>query len=551
LISIVSTRTYARFSGHAQVRAFFKIMRITLVLSFLVVCLSTASTQDFYGSSIQEVRIEFAPKNWDTKLDSLKTVNPDARLMATAWVNGQRFDSVGVRYKGNSSYFRTRKETLKKLPFNIKLDFKIKGQVLKGTQNTIKLSNSFLDPSFLRDPLSYELIRKYMPAPQCNFTKLYINGKYWGLYVNSESVDQSFIKRNYGIQGGHIVKCDPDNWKRVRSQTGCPKGENASLTYLNDNAGCYDAFYEVEDPSAWKLLLNMIKVLNKSTDQIETVLDVDQTLWMLALNNAMVNLDSYNGSLSHNYYLWFDSSNVAHPIIWDLNMSFGGWRRDFSFQEMTDDQLIQYAPLAEFENLRRPLISRLLKNPLYRKIYLAHLRTIVAENLQNGQLLTRAQAMTKEIDPWVKLDSLKLYSQADYQNSFDKTMKSGLDNVIGLRQLIGKRAEFLSKHPLLTKPQPVIAEAKAAKEGAKIHFTSKLTNATKGGWLYYRTDRQFAFKRTPLLDDGANGDKTAADGIYSATLDATIVKQWYIAAEGDEAATTLPERASYEFFKID
>jgi len=526
-------------------------MRITLVLSFLIVCLSIVSAQDFYGSGIQEVRIEFTPKNWDAKLDSLKKVNPDSRLTATAWVNGQKFDSVGVRYKGNSSYFRTRKETLKKLPINIKLDFKIKGQVLKGTQNTIKLSNAFLDPSFLRDPLSYELIRKYMPAPQCNFTKLYINGKYWGLYVNSESVDQSFVKRNYGVQGGHIVKCDPDNWKRVRSQTGCPKGENASLTYLNDNAGCYDAFYETEDPSAWKLLLNLIKVLNKSTDQIETVLDVDQTLWMLALNNAMVNLDSYNGSLSHNYYLWFDSSNVAHPIIWDLNMSFGGWRRDFSFQEMTDDQLIQYSPLAEFENLRRPLISRLLKNPLYRKIYLAHLRTIVTENLQNGQLLTRGQAMSKEIEPWVKLDSLKLYSQADYQNSFDKTMKSGLDNVIGLRQLMAKRAEFLAKHPLLTKPQPIIAEAKANKEGARIHFTSKLTNANKGGWLYYRVDRQFAFRRTPLLDDGANGDKAAADGIYSATLDAAIVKQWYIAAEGDEAAITLPERASYEFFKID
>lgn len=103
------------------------------------------------------------------------------------------------------------------------------------------------------------------------------------------------------------------------------------------------------------------------------MLDVDQTLWMLAINNALVNLDSYNGSLSHNYYLWFDSLHVVHPIIWDLNMSFGGWRRDFSFQEMTDEQLIQYSPFAEFENLRRPLISKLLKNPLYRKTYVAHL----------------------------------------------------------------------------------------------------------------------------------------------------------------------------------
>lgn len=526
-------------------------MRYTLLISLLFLGLSSAFAQDFYGSGVQEVRIEFAQKNWDVKLDSLKKANPEARLVATAWVNGQRFDSVGVRYKGNSSYFRTRNETLKKLPMNIKLDFKKKGQVLKNGQNTIKLSNAFLDPSYLRDPLSYEMIRKYMPAPQCNFAKVYLNGKYWGVYVNSESVDENFIKKNFGVEGGQIVKCDPDNWKRVRSQTGCPKGENASLTYLNDNAGCYDAFYEVDDPSAWKLLINLIRILNKTPDQIETVLDVDQTLWMLALNNVMVNLDSYNGSLSHNYYLWFDSTNVAHPIIWDLNMSFGGWRRDFSFQEMTDDQLIQYSPLAEFENLRRPLISKLLKNSLYRKIYLAHVRTIVNEHLAKNQLLTRAQGLMKEVEPAVKADTLKLYSLADFQNSLDKTMTNGPDNVIGIRQLMGKRSEWLAKHPLLVKPAPAIEDAKATKEGEKVKVTVKLTNATKGGWLFYRAQRQLAFKRTPLFDDGTNGDLAAGDGIFSTTLDATVVKQWYIAAEGEEAGATLPERASYEFFKID
>lgn len=527
-------------------------MRIPLLFSLLTLFgLSNAFAQDFYGTGVQEVRIEFSQKYWDVKLDSLKNANPEARLVATAWVNGQKFDSVGVRYKGNSSYFRTRKETLKKLPMNIKLDFKKKGQVLKGGQNTLKLSNAFLDPSFLRDPLSYEVIRNYMPAPLCNFTKVYLNGKYWGVYINSESVDETFIQKHFGVQGGQIVKCDPDNWKRIRSQTGCPKGENASLAYLNDNAGCYDAFYEVDDPAAWKLLLNLIKVLNKTPEQIETVLDVDQTLWMLALNNTLVNLDSYNGSLSHNYYLWFDSTNVAHPIIWDLNMSIGGWRRDFSFQEMTDDQLIQYSPMAEFENLRRPLISKLLRNSLYRKVYLAHMRTITNDYLTSGKLLTRAQAMTKEIEPWVKADSLKLYTQADFQNALDKTMKMGPDNVIGLRQLMGKRAEWLAKHPLLSKAPPTLTEAKSMKEATQVKFFTKITNATKGGWLYYRTDRQYAFKRTPLFDDGTHGDIAAGDGIFSTTLDAALVKQWYIAAENEEAAATLPERASYEYFKVD
>lgn len=527
-------------------------MRNTLLLVLpSIFFASTLFAQDFYGSGVQEVKIEFALPGWDVRLDSLKKANPEARLAATAWVNGQRFDSVGVRYKGNSSYFRTRNETLKKLPLNIKLDFKKKGQVLKGNQNTVKLSNAFLDPSFVREPLAYEVIRKYMPAPQCNFAKLYLNGKYWGLYVNSESVDMNFVKKHFGVANGALIKCDPDNWKKVRSQTGCPKGENASLTYLSDNAGCYDAFYETDDPAAWKTLINLIKVLNKTPEKIESVLDVDQTLWMLALNNVLVNLDSYNGSLSHNYYLWADSLGVCHPIIWDLNMAFGGWRRDFSFQEMPDEQLIQYSPFAEFENTRRPLISKLLKNPLYRKLYVAHLRTITNDYLINGQLLTRAQAFSKEAEPWVKADSLKLYSMADFQNAYDKTMKSGPDNVIGLRQLMGKRAEWLGKHVLLNKLQPTLSEPYSNKIADKVYFTVKTVNATRGSWLFYRTDRQYAFTRTPMYDDGTNGDLAAGDGIFTATLDTKKVKQWYVASEGDDGAATLPERASFEFFKVD
>jgi len=510
------------------------------------------TAQDLYGSGIQEVRIDLPYKNWDYKLDSLKKANADARLTASATINGSRYDSVGIRYKGNSSYFRTRNETYKKLPINFKVDFKIKTQKLKNGGNTVKLSNAFLDPSFVRDPLAYEIIRKYMPAPLCNFSKVFMNGKYYGLYVNTESIDATFIKKYYGSTSGYLVKCDPDNWQRVRSQNGCPKGENASLAYLNDNTGCYDAFYEVDNPAAWKPLLNLIKVLNKTPEKIETVLDVDQTLWMLALNNTIVNLDSYNGSLSHNYYLWFDSVGVAHPLIWDLNMAFGGWRRDYSFVEMKDDALIQYNPLAEMENLKRPLISKLLRNPLYRKIYIAHMKTIVNDWLKNGNYLARAQVMQREIDPWVKQDSLKLYAYTDFQASLEKTMKDGPDNVIGIKQLIAPRTEYLLKHPLLNKAQPALSEPKHIKEGdgAKLKFSLRVANG-KSAWLYYRNDKAFAFKRTPMFDDGTNGDITAGDGLFTTLIDAVIVKHYYFAGENDEAAATLPERASYEFLKVE
>jgi hypothetical protein len=526
-----------------------KNLPLFLALACLLMSAS-ARAQDFYGAGIQEIRIEIPFKNWDFKLDSIKKKNPDARLAGTTWVNAMRFDDAGVRFKGNSSYFRTRNETYKKLPFNIKLDYKNKNHKLPGGHATVKLSNAFLDPSFVRDPLAYEIIRKYMPAPQCNFSKVFVNSKYYGVYVNTESIDHLFIEKHFGTTTGYIIKCDPDNWKRVRSQTGCPKGENASLSYLNDNTGCYDAFYEVDDPAAWKPLLNLIKTLNKTPEKIETVLDVDQTLWMLAINNATVNLDSYNGSLSHNYYLWADTLGVCHPLIWDLNMAFGGWRRNFSFEEMKDEELFQYHPLAEINNVKRPLINKLLRNPLYQKIYLAHYRTVVNDWLKNSQYLTRAQAMMKEIDPWVKLDSLKLYSYTDFQNSLDRTLITGPDHVIGLKQLLEKRTQWLTQLPLLNKPQPTIASVKPVKEGASIKVTAKLSGA-KNGWFMYRRHKMFAFTRTAMYDDGTNGDATAADGIFTATVKADLVKHYYIVAEGEEAAATLPERASQEYFKIE
>lgn len=523
-----------------------------MLRTLLICCIAfhlQLSAQDFYRPGIQEIKIEIAGSNWNNTLDSLKRVNPEARVAGTIWLNGQRFDSVGIRFKGNSSFFRTSKQTLKKLPFNIKLDYKKKNQRLADKYNAIKLSNAFLDPSFIRDPLGYEVVRSYMPAPQCNFARLNVNGEPYGLYVNTESIDLSFLKKHFGYNGGHIVKCDPDQWQKIRSQSGCPKGENASLTYLNDSPGCYNAFYEVDDEAAWKSLINLIKVLNKKPAEIESVLDVDQTLWMLALNNAMVNLDSYNGSLSHNYYLWFDSVNVAHPLIWDLNMCFGGWRRNYSFEEMKDAELINYQPLAEIENARRPLISKLLKNPYYRKIYLAHLRTINNDWLKSGKLDQRAVALMKEIDPLVQQDKQKLYSYDDFKNALDKTMVDGPDHIIGIRELMSKRAVFLEKHPLMNKEQPVLSSPAHAKVGDNMILHVTLKNAT-GGYAHYRREAMFAFTRIPLFDDGTHGDATAGDGIFSAEVNASEVSQYYFSAENAEAGATLPERASYEFLKI-
>ena len=72
----------------------------------------------------------------------------EAYLMAN-WVkvNGVRFDSVGVKYKGNSSYSSSRVKN----PLHIALDEYI-NQKYNGFTD-IKLGNGFSDPSNIREVL--------------------------------------------------------------------------------------------------------------------------------------------------------------------------------------------------------------------------------------------------------------------------------------------------------------------------------------------------------------------------------------------------------------
>ena len=145
----------------------------------LIVCLSityaTASAQIFYNTTgIRDVRLSFPNDDWDKFLDSSKRSGSEARLTGTLLLEGQKFNNVGVRYKGNSSYFASRKRSIKKLPLNIKL---AKGDLIEGKYGTLKLSNVNRDASFLREALSYEIIRSYMPAPQCNFARVFVNDK--------------------------------------------------------------------------------------------------------------------------------------------------------------------------------------------------------------------------------------------------------------------------------------------------------------------------------------------------------------------------------------
>ena len=120
----------------------FKLLLLLLITFNL-------SAQDFYDlNTIQTIKIEFEQSNWDALLDAEKAGNENYILAKSVTINSETFDSIGVKYKGNSTY----QANQTKNPFHIELDT-YKDHNYQGYQD-IKLSNIAKDPSFLREVLS-------------------------------------------------------------------------------------------------------------------------------------------------------------------------------------------------------------------------------------------------------------------------------------------------------------------------------------------------------------------------------------------------------------
>lgn len=100
-------------------------------LIFLIICSISIFAQDFYDiDQVNSVELFFTQSNWDQILDQLYAAGED-RLVGTAVINGVTYDSVGVRYKGNSSYNANRTKN----PFNINLIISSKIKRLVPTEH--------------------------------------------------------------------------------------------------------------------------------------------------------------------------------------------------------------------------------------------------------------------------------------------------------------------------------------------------------------------------------------------------------------------------------
>jgi len=369
---------------------------------------------DLYDDkTLRTFYLRFADPDWYEQLgDFYRT---DVEVPADLIVDGTTYPSVGVRFRGNTSYmFAGNSE---KKPFNITIDYADKDQRLYGYR-TLNLLNGSDDPTFLREVLFSRISRDYTPALKANFVKLVINGENWGVYTNAQQFNRDFLKDWFGTDRGA-------RWKI--SMMG-PGGGRGALTYEGDDPSAYKRAYELkskDDPGNWTALINLCKNLNETpTDRLEDslkpIFNVDQALWLIALENIFI--DEGYVTRGADYGLYRDGRyGRFHLVSIDNNETFRyaggpGFRMGTSGAEMS--------PLASADDKSRPLISRLLSVPHLRARYLAHVRTIVNEWLNWDALAPIVAEYQGLLDAEVKADTKKIYTYEAFAQGHIQDVKT-------------------------------------------------------------------------------------------------------------------------------
>ena len=149
--------------------------------------------------------IDIVMEEWDSFLDTCENEEYSA---CSVVIDNEAYKNVGIRAKGNTSLSQVKEYGNDRYSFKIEFDCYEKGNSYHGLDK-ISLNNIIQDNTYMKDYLTYKMMGDFgVAAPLCSYVYITVNGEDWGLYLAVESVEESFLARNYGNGYGNLYKPD-------------------------------------------------------------------------------------------------------------------------------------------------------------------------------------------------------------------------------------------------------------------------------------------------------------------------------------------------------
>ncbi len=360
--------------------------------------------------TIHRIDFDFYVEDWQDSMEyNYEVLNEEYMPVHFTFNDTLEIDSVGIRYKGNSTY--TLSQGTPKKPLKINID-KFNNSAWFFDIDILNLHNGVCDPTFMRETIAYYIARSCMPAPRTAYADVYVNGEYLGFYTLVEQIDEIFLSQHFENSTANLFKAGDDG---------------APLIYYGDNQDLYDAEYELktnEDENDWSGFISMINVLNTAEDDefldvVGQQLNFDSCLRSLAFNMAISNFDSYTGS-ARNYYFYDDESDDRFYMLpWDVNEAFGVYSNGWDVVEQ------DYYDISNYNT--RPLNRRLLEQESLKSVYTDYIRMLLTGAAAPDSVAEMVDALAPLIEDHVLADQNKLYTDDQfYRNQEeDVTIRDG------------------------------------------------------------------------------------------------------------------------------
>ncbi|WP_240733132.1 CotH kinase family protein [Jeotgalibacillus sp. S-D1] len=420
------------------------LMASAVMIFLLFVRALTANAEEtpiFNKEEISEVNIVIDESDFE---DMLENPLEEEYKQATVNYNGIEISNTGVRVKGNSTLMSVANSESDRYSFKLNFNKYIE-QDLDGFTK-INLNNNFADPSYMREYLTYELMEKMgIKTPEYSYIRVSVNGEPYGLYLSVENIEEPYLERHFDNTTGNLFKAD------TGANLAWEEGMSMDDTNLEQKLGLR------QNTS----LLQLIEALDEG-ENVENYFDVDSYLRYLACSTVLANMDSYQGNLSHNYYL-YEHDEIFTFLPWDHNMSIGGMGNGEEQIEM----LIDEPTIGTVDE--HPLTNYVLSNEEYKETYHTYLQEAINEL---GNFEQRVSELQDLIGDDVREDPTAFYS---YDQFLDNTGSKAVDDIPGISDFLAQRIENVQ--------QQLDGDIPRYKNGEGLSFGGMMGGGMMGGGI--------------------------------------------------------------------
>lgn len=231
----------------------------------------------------------------------------DNYIPVTFEYNNEVWTDVRMRIRGDDS---------RKLPKK-SLKLKFDSIAFANGRDVLNFNAEYYDKTFMRQYLATRLFKESgHPCFSTEHARLYLNGKYLGLYLNVENMDAEFLSANGLDPKGNLYKATKDG---------------ACLSVHDDPYTHWEK--KTNAPNDRDDLVELINNLNNIPDSEYYQFAMDNLNYDRMVNILAMNMLLSNGSTYyHNYYMYHDPSSGKWSMLpWDMDKTFTNYSAWFPY----------------------------------------------------------------------------------------------------------------------------------------------------------------------------------------------------------------------------